>query len=273
MSNEPTLSHSALEEDVEAMGALRRDEFGDFFEADSDGGPIEVALDDADWGELYESGVDYIEAARIVFDDLADASDDEVEIALADMIAGMSEAETAEFFKKLARAAVRGLKKVRRIAGPVLKVAAPLVGTTFGGPLGGVVGGLLGKVGSRAMRGRRRVRRRYRSRRRPVRRSRVSSSIARLLRLIRNPSVQRTLARALRGESLVSASGESMSAPAVMIGLHGAIVESLQEMQEMGMDLDHAVEGYGPDDFSSAQEACDALESLLESDFVAEGAH
>lgn len=246
--------------------------FSEFFEpADTlaSVSAAEVTLDVEDWSELYEAGIDYVEAARVVFSELADASDAEVDMALAEMVDGMSEAEMAEFFKKLARAAKRAVKTVARVAAPALKVVAPLAGTVLGGPLGGVVGGLVGKLGAGALShvGRRRSRRRVRRVRRGVprhSRSRGRSASA-LLRLIRDPRLQQMLLGMLRGESVLHGkTGESMSAPAVLVGLHGAIVETLAEMQAAGLDIDHSPDGYAPVDFESARDAFETLMAVVD---------
>ena len=266
--------------------------------------PEELA-DSADWVDLYEAGIGYIEAARLVFpDEFADAEDEEINESLWEWTQDMSPEELEGFWGNIGRLA----KKAFKAAAPLIQKAAPVVGTVigagFGGvgaPIGGMIGRLVGScVGALSQAGARRRRRRPRrlsvSRRRRFRRMRMQrrrpmryrraqprsgsyrrggaagwfplGAAGQLVNVMRDPRVQQALARGARG--VVSGrsrrSGDAMSNPAVLAGLYGGVLEALREMQAEQGDLDHFADGFGPADFETPEQAFATLAELVEED-------
>jgi hypothetical protein len=116
-----------------------------------DGGFIEAMPEElegsSDWAELYDAGVDYIDAARLVFPEFAEADDEFVAETLVAWTENMSEEELESFWKDIGNLG----KKALKFAAPIIQTAAPIVGTAvgaaFGGvgaPIGGVIGNLVG---------------------------------------------------------------------------------------------------------------------------------
>lgn len=99
-----------------------------------------------DWESIYQAGYSYQDGMRFAFEGYENFSDAEVDDAMEYMLSHMSEAEQAEFFKKLGRwIKKKALPAVKKYAAPVLKTAGGVVGGIFGAPaVGAKIGGLLG---------------------------------------------------------------------------------------------------------------------------------
>ncbi|MEO0915448.1 MAG: hypothetical protein AAFY31_00435, partial [Pseudomonadota bacterium] len=170
----------------------------------------EALADDADWVAIYESGFDFYSAVEAVYPELAGADHAEIEMAVSEMLEGMSEAEIHEFFsriKKAFRSAGRFAKRrvlpvVRRAAPVVARYARPVgtaVGTAFGNPmLGAKIGGAVGAGAgllSNVLGPPRRVRRRSPMSRRMVRSRRTRRSYGTRRRGLRTGNVGMRLRR------------------------------------------------------------------------------
>lgn len=106
---------------------------------------------DPEWIDIYASGASFRDGAREAFPELAEVSDEGVDDALFEMTEGMSEAEAAEFWKRIKRFARRAAGKVARYAAPVIRRAGQAVGGVIGGPAGAAIGGRIGRFAGRAV--------------------------------------------------------------------------------------------------------------------------
>jgi hypothetical protein len=260
------------------------DEFSEFFDEEDDDNTLDEYAEDEDeaiptflsdlpeWQDLYDAGIDYVEAARLVFDDLADLPDEQVRAELIEMTAEFGSDDAENFWRSLGRVA----KSVARVAAPVVQAAAPILGTALGGPVGGLIGGALGRAAGAAMgslgsRGGRHAPARAQLYRRPARATwqaprGAAGASSQLLRLIQDPRIQRTLLGLVRGVAtpLRTASGEAMSPQAVLAGIEGALLATAEEMQERGFDLASSNEGYGLADFDTSSGAFETLVSMVD---------
>jgi hypothetical protein len=119
----------------------------------------ELALEEQ-LGEDLASGDDVSDLGEVLrealHEDYADATSEEMEAAMADVLESMSPAESFGFAKALGqieRGAARALTDpaLARIATTALPVAGTAVGTAFGGPAGAALGGNLGGVAAKAL--------------------------------------------------------------------------------------------------------------------------
>lgn len=274
--------------------APAEDDFEDFFDEefapefiDADSAFPEEMESDAEWGAIFDAGFSPEDVAREAFAEIADADDTEVNEFLFQMTEGMSPEELESFWRGLARFGRKALK----VAAPVVRTVAPVVGTAIGGPIGGAVGGLLGQgvgalagqLGShgRSRRGRRRPSRRGRSvmtrrpargrvrRARPRRRGRRRAGLASIGQqagaILRNPQIQSILAGLIGGRSreVVGRSGETMSGPVAIAGLIEGLTEALSEAEAAGIDLDDFSADFEAEDFESAADAFALLVEMI----------
>lgn len=163
-----------------------------------------------DFGELFEDSEDaffpqitYYEVIREhIAPEFARYSDEEIDLMLGEVFAGMSPEEIENFWKSIANFA-------RKAAPTVLPIVGAAVGTYFGGPagtaIGAKLGGLAGKYVSGAAAPRRRPARGIRRHPAAGRRSAVppqgSSATAQLLNLLNNPALIQSLLSRLMGAS------------------------------------------------------------------------
>ncbi|QPH53335.1 hypothetical protein [Pontivivens ytuae] len=290
------------EEDFDELDSYDEDD-AEFFGEDAYDMPEAIA-EDAEWQELYDNGVTYHDAVRLVYPEFADSYDDDIDLALEEWMSEMSPEEIESFWRSLKR----GFRTVVRAAAPVVQAAAPIVGrvvgTAIGGPvgsqIGGAVGGLVGQGAGALGRSMRRRPARSRIRRRPMRRMRRSPARSRyrfrggnayrarrrrtrayrtgraagrfargagsaLVRTLRNPQVQNALYQGAQGAVAgVFGRDQAFSDAAVLYALEGGIQEALREMEEMHGDLDSSETGLVPGDFDSAEDAFVELVDALE---------
>lgn len=160
--------------------------------------------DEDDFGLLSDSVPEMAEGLlEVMHESYADASPEEAEQAVYDLLDAMDAAEGFNFgkiLKSIAGPVSSVLRNpiVSQIAKTALPIAGGAVGTLIGGPVGTALGSQLGQVAGGAFGGRRRPPRRRRGRRRatrgrPASPTAGSAAAAQLLQLTQNPNMLKSL--------------------------------------------------------------------------------
>lgn len=199
-----------------------------------------------DWAEYEpDSASDFAEMAEALretlHEDYRDASPEQMEDALYEMLAEMTPAEGFNFGKVLSSIGSVGKQvlrdpSARSIAGSVLPVAGGALGTFIGGPVGTAVGSQLGQLAGRAVAGGQRPRRPS-SRRRGAGISRQrgarasarggSTAAAQLLQLTQNPAMLQSLLSLSLGSSGRRSVKAGRGGPSVPVGAFANLLGQL----------------------------------------------
>lgn len=133
------------------------EDYGDDYGEDAEWVEMPEALaENSEWVEIYESGHDFYSVVESVYPELEGADHAEIEMAVAEMLEGMTDEEIEGWLSNLGRSFVKGVKKVGRVVVRGARHAAPVVarfakpvgtavGAAFGNPmLGAKIGGAVG---------------------------------------------------------------------------------------------------------------------------------
>lgn len=193
-----------------------------------------------DWAEYEpDSAGDFAEMAEALretlHEDYRDASPEQMEEILYEMLAEMTPAEGFSFGKALSSISKVGKSVLRdpsvgKIAGSVLPVAGGALGTFVGGPLGTAVGSKLGQVAGKALSsssGQRRRRPRSSPRGGRTSAGGGSNAAAQLLQLTQNPAMLQSLLSLSLGSSGRRSVKAGRGGPSVPVGAFANLLGKL----------------------------------------------
>jgi hypothetical protein len=153
-----------------------------------------------DGPDIFDDSAELAETLRdVLHDDYADASNEEMQDALFNILDTMTPAEGFNFMKTLRNIGKAGKKILKDpVVGQIAKVALPAagaaLGTVVGGPLGTAVGGKLGQVAGQAFTGASKPRKAAtRAKAAKTSPKGGSAAAAKLLQLTQNPDMLKSL--------------------------------------------------------------------------------